>query len=276
MAEKPTTPSVNPLNPKPQTEAGIAFAKWLKERRKLTDEEIADIELLISDLKRGYDTLKLKPRTEYGIAFAQWALDYAPLTQADLLDIEAQIQALKPVPPPPPPPPVTPKPLTQYEWQMKKKAEEEAKAKEEAAAKAKLKPVPPAPEKPPKQPTVKPELIIKRTHYPKWWNDEGVAAISLTSPGSQFVISARGDYSLFIGAIVLTVSGECQLTFSFGTFGAMGKIRLGGADEPRGIVIAMGNSPAPCGTASFMITAESSEAVNVGGFTSYFLWKKEA
>jgi hypothetical protein len=156
----------------------------------------------------------------------------------------------------------------------KPKKKEEEKKKEEAA------PKPAEPEKPrvaapPKQPTVKPQLVIKRTPYPKWWNDEGIAKIALSSPGSQFVITARGDYSLYIATIVLTVSGECDITFAFGSSGSSGPMDLGGADEPRGIVIAMGNSPAPCGSGSFMVTATSAEAVSIGGFVSYFLWKKE-
>jgi len=120
-----------------------------------------------------------------------------------------------------------------------------------------------------------PDLIIKRTPYPKWWNDEGIAKISLTSPGSQFVITARGDYSLYIATIVLTVSGECNIVFTFGQAGVSGSMDLGGADEPRGIVIAAGNSPTPCGSGSFMITATSDESVSIGGYVSYYLWKKE-
>ena len=154
------------------------------------------------------------------------------------------------------------------------KKKEEEKKKEVAPTKPEEAPRP-AVAAPPKQPTVKPELVIKRTPYPKWWNDEGIAKISLSSPGSQFVITARGDYSLYIATIVLTVSGECDITFAFGSSGSSGPMDLGGADEPRGIVIAMGNSPAPCGSGSFMVTATSSEAVSIGGFVSYFLWKKE-
>jgi len=80
---------------------------------------------------------------------------------------------------------------------------------------------------------------------------------------------------LYISTIVLTVSGECDITFSFGIAGSSGPMNFGGDDEPRGMVIAMGNSPAPCGGGSFMITASSTEAVSIGGFVSYYLWKKE-
>ena len=222
---------------------------------------------------------------------------FLPRTAAEVKRIEDILSGdIEVKPPTPPPTPKPAAPLTQAEFQAKKKAEEAAKAAEAAKAKKaeeakraeeakaeeaearKAKPPaprPPAPEKPPIQPTIKPDLIIKRTHFPKWWNDEGVAAIALTSPGSQFVITARGDYQLFIGAIVLTVSGECNITFFFGSAGQSGPMDLGGADEPRGMVIAMGNAPAPCGTGSFMVTATSDEAVNIGGFVSYFLWKKD-
>ena len=185
-------------------------------------------------------------------------------------------------PTPKPPGPTGPKPLTQAEWQAKKKAEEEAAAKAKEAVKAKeaaaAKPLAEAAAKVPPQVISRPapELIIKRTPYPKWWNDEGIAKISLSSPGSQFVITARGDYSLYIATIVLTVSGECDIVFTFGGAGESGSMDLGGTDEPRGMVIAGGNSPMPCGSGSFMITAISDDSVSIGGYISYYLWKKEA
>jgi hypothetical protein len=154
------------------------------------------------------------------------------------------------------------------------KEEEEEKKKQVAPAKPTEAPTPPE-ETPPKQPTEKPELIITRTKYPKWWNDEGIAKISLTSPGSQFIITARSDYMLYVATIVLTVDGECTITFAFGSAGSSGPMNFGGEGQPKGIVIAMGNSPAPCGYGSFMVTASSEEAVSVGGFVSYYLWKKE-
>lgn len=123
-------------------------------------------------------------------------------------------------------------------------------------------------------PVVPESVVLTITGYPKWWNEEGMAKISLTSPGSQFVISARADYQLYIATIVLTVSGECNITLSFGAAGSSGPMDFGGTDEPRAIVIAMGNSPAPCGTGSFMVTAESEDPVSIGGFISYYLWKK--
>ena len=159
------------------------------------------------------------------------------------------------------------------EPEAQKKEEEEKKRKEAAAKPAE--PEKPKAAAPPKQPTVKPELVIKRTAYPKWWNDEGIAKISLTSPGSQFVITAKSDFMLYIATIVLTVTGECTITFAFGSAGSGGAMNFGGEGQPMGIVIAMGNSPAPCGYGSFMVTATSNDPVSIGGFVSYFLWKKE-
>jgi len=159
------------------------------------------------------------------------------------------------------------------ESEAQKKEEEEKKRKEAAAKPAE--PEKPKAAAPPKQPTVKPELVIKRTAYPKWWNDEGIAKISLTSPGSQFVITAKSDFMLYIATIVLTVTGECTITFAFGSAGSGGAMNFGGEGQPMGIVIAMGNSPAPCGYGSFMVTATSNDPVSIGGFVSYFLWKKE-
>lgn len=195
------------------------------------------------------------PRTPTNIKtdFEIWAKGRMGLTRTELAQNFADTHKLTPT--------------EKYNLTEQIKGEEaEAIALEEA----KKPPVPPQ-----VQPAVKPNLIIKRTPYPKWWNDEGIAKISFSSPGSQFIVTARGDYSLYIATIVLTVSGECDITFSFGTAGSSGSMDFGGSDEPRGIVIAMGNSPTPCGSGSFMITATSDESVLIGGYVSYYLWKKE-
>ena len=183
-----------------------------------------------------------------------------------LLDEELEEAPPKPPKPPPPKPPKPPPPPPG-------RPEKPPPTPPGPPAPAPPPPRPPAPAPPPKGPVVKPELIIERTAYPKWWKDEGVAAINLAGAGSQFVVSARSDYTLYIGAIVLTVSGETNITFGFGVHGSSGSMDLGGSDEPRGIVIAMGNSPAPCGSGSFTVTSDGADAA-VGGFVTYFLWKK--
>jgi hypothetical protein len=125
----------------------------------------------------------------------------------------------------------------------------------------------PAP--PQKQPTVKPTLIIARTPYPKWWKDLQTAEISLDNTGTEIIILPNPNYYLYIATIVLTVSGETDITFAFGVFGNSGAMDFGGDGEPRGIVIAMGNSPTSCGTGSFQITS-SGAGIHVGGFVSYY------
>ena len=124
----------------------------------------------------------------------------------------------------------------------------------------------PAP--PQSQPQVKPTLIIARTPYPKWWKDLQTAAIDMDTAGTKIILLPNPNFYLYIATIVLTVSGETNITLAFGVFGNTGAMDFGAEGEPRGIVIAMGNSPTSCGAGSFQIT--SSEAVHVGGFISYF------
>jgi hypothetical protein len=125
----------------------------------------------------------------------------------------------------------------------------------------------PAP--PQAQPTIKPTLIIARTPYPKWWKDLQTAAIDIDDAATEIIILPNPNFYLYIATIVLTVSGETNLTFHFGVFGNSGPMDFGGDGEPRGIVIAMGNSPTSCGTGSFQITS-SGAAIQVSGFVSYY------
>ena len=118
------------------------------------------------------------------------------------------------------------------------------------------------------------ELIITRIGYPKWWKELETAKISLSDAGTQIVVSGRADSLLFIASIVLTVSGETNLKFGFGIFGESGSMDFGGTDEPRGIVIAMGNSPAACGPEGFSVISDGA-AIAVGGFVSYYQIKRD-
>jgi hypothetical protein len=131
------------------------------------------------------------------------------------------------------------------------------------------KPAAPIPAPPQKQPEVKPTLIIARTPYPKWWKDLQTAAIDIDLAGTEIIILPNPNFYLYIATIVLTVSGETNITLHFGVFGESGAMDFGGEGEPRGIVIAMGNSPTSCGTGSFQITAGPDD-VHVGGFVSYY------
>jgi hypothetical protein len=127
-----------------------------------------------------------------------------------------------------------------------------------------------------KKPTVPEELLIARTPYPKWWRDSLNAKIELIAPGSQVLATVSGNLRLFVATIILTVTGETVITFTFGNAGSSGPIYLGGENQPMGIVIAMGNSPAPCGQGILEITATDPTAVtpSVGGWATCFAEEK--
>ena len=115
-----------------------------------------------------------------------------------------------------------------------------------------------------------PDLLIARTPYPKWWKDNLTAPINILGPATQVIATGKADNRLWVATIVLTVSGETTITFTFGTMGISGTMNLGGTDEPKGIVIAMGNSPASCGMGGFSIYS-SGPGISVGGFVTFFL-----
>ena len=125
-------------------------------------------------------------------------------------------------------------------------------------------------EKPPVTPTVKPGLIITRTRYPKWWKELQTAAISLSTTGTQEVVPTRSGNNVFIATIVLVVSGETNIVMDFGVFGPTGVMNFGGENEPRGMLMAMGESPASCGEGGFSVSS-TGENIVVGGFVSYYL-----
>ena len=150
----------------------------------------------------------------------------------------------------------------------KEKAEIETLIKTEEAKAAALAEVKPPTPTPPKQPTIKPELIIARTPYPKWWKDAYAWDINIDTAGTHIVIPQTPGYRTYIATIVLTVGGEVNITFTFGSFPPSGTMDFGGENEPRGMVISTGNSPIPCGGGGFKITTSAS--VHVGGFITYF------
>lgn len=132
-------------------------------------------------------------------------------------------------------------------------------------------PAPPAPP-PPAKPTVKPELLIERIPYPKWWKDSLNAKIDLVAPGSQVLATVTGKLRLYVSVIVITVTGETIITFTFGNAGSSGPIYLGGENQPMGMVVAMGNSPAPCGNGSLEISATDpwDSTPSIGGWATCF------
>lgn len=115
-----------------------------------------------------------------------------------------------------------------------------------------------------------PSLTITRTPYPKWWKNLQTAPISLSTAGSKIIVPANYSFLLFIATIVLTVSGDTDISFTFGVFGSSGSMDFGGTNEPRGIVIAMGDSPAPCGAGAFSVSS-GGVGIAVGGFVTYYL-----
>jgi len=144
--------------------------------------------------------------------------------------------------------------------------------KKEAPKPPPLKPPPPPPPPPPVKPKVPPELVIERIPYPKWWRDSLNAKIDLTAPGSATLATVTGKLRLFVSVIVITVTGQTVITITFGNSGTSGPIYLGGESQPMGIVIAMGNSPAPCGNGSLSISATDPGGVtpSIGGWATCF------
>jgi hypothetical protein len=123
---------------------------------------------------------------------------------------------------------------------------------------------PPPPTPPPQ------EIIITRIPYPKWWLDSNNAYISLSDAGEQWVVPSRPGFRIYIATIVLTVTDETEIIFYFGSAGRSGLMHFGGEGGPKGIVIAMGNSPAPCGEGGFSLLSNGVGAA-VGGFVTYYL-----
>ena len=254
----------------PQTEAGVSFATWLADHRPLTSAEISDI---LKQIQTPGSLQGVSPAPVIGHGAPQLipgAPAAAILAPQQWSGPQGSFAAL--------PPSIKPediKPTTAFgiEFQDWVKRRDALTAKEIAdltkqlkTLKEQLTAAAAAAAKPP----VKPELIISRTPYPKWWRTLNTAKIELTGAGTQIVVPTPGKFTLFIATIVLTVSDETDVSFGFGVFGSSGALDLGGADEPRGIVVAMGDSPAPCGKGGFTVTSTGS-GVAVGGFVTYYL-----
>ena len=118
-------------------------------------------------------------------------------------------------------------------------------------------------------PTVNPTLIIERTPYPKWWKDARAWGVDLTGPGTRVVIAPTPGYRTYISSIVLTVDGETNVTIGMGVFGVSGAMDFGGEGQPKGIVMAMGNSPLPCGEGGLTISSDGA-GVHLTGLVVYY------
>jgi hypothetical protein len=207
--------------------------------------------MAVTPTKPKKTTTQVKTPTQYIPPFANWSAGRTGFAKGELEEIYAVTFGLTP--------------------EAIKKLEEETKTK----ATELLKPAPVT--KPQVTPTITPtvakELLIARTPYPKWWNDSLTARISLSAPGSQVLATVAGNLKLYVATIVITVTGETQITLSFGNYQSSGPLYLGGEGQPMGIVIAMGNSPAPCGQGSLVISATDPDGVlpSIGGFATCFV-----
>ena len=183
-------------------------------------------------------------------AFEKWAEGRTGFSKGELAEIYASSFGLAP--------------------EALKKLEGEIGAK----ATTTLIPKPVAKPKVPPQVTTRPapDLLIARTPYPKWWKDSLNAKINLTAPGSAVLATVSGNLRLFVATIVLTVTGETVIRFTFGNAGSSGPIYLGGENQPMGMVVAMGNSPAPCGAGKLTISATDpgDGTPSVGGWATCF------
>lgn len=120
---------------------------------------------------------------------------------------------------------------------------------------------------------VEPKLIIARTPYPKWWKDSRAWNININEAGTWRIIPQTPGYRTYIATLVFTVSGETNIVLQFGIFPPTGPMDFGGDGEPRGIVIAMGDSPAPCGEGGFVISSDGA-GILVSGFVVYYYEKE--
>jgi hypothetical protein len=184
-------------------------------------------------------------------SFDEWATGYESLSIEDLLDIYTKSAGL----------------TTEQANTLKASVRKVPGAGAGAPAPS-AKPTPT-----PTKPTVPPELIIHRIPYPKWWKDSLNAKIALTAPGSQTLATVAGNLRLFVATIALTVTAATEITIDFGTAGSSGPIYLGDTGQPMGMVIAMGNSPAPCGRGPLTITASDpyGDTPLIGGFATCFV-----
>jgi hypothetical protein len=192
-------------------------------------------------------TTQVKPVTTGIPSFENWSEGRTGFSKGELEELYSLTFGL------------TPEALKKLEGQTGIKATETLKPKEVAKPK-----VPPQEIKRPAQ-----DLLITRMGYPKWWKDQGVAPINLSTAGNQTVVNGTTGSKTFVSAIVLTVSGETTVSFWFGQFGQSGLMNLGGENEPRGIVISMADSPAPCGDGGFAVYS-SGAMISVGGFVVYY------
>lgn len=145
----------------------------------------------------------------------------------------------------------------------------------QAAATAQAPGKPPIPLKPPipqpAQPTVKPELVIKRTEFPKWWSNLTTAKIDISSQGSQILIPWRSGHFSYLVSMVFVCDGETDLSLRLASTPITGPMSFGGSDEPRGMTINFGEGPIPCGDQIlYLFSDPPTPPVQVSGLAVYY------
>ena len=115
-----------------------------------------------------------------------------------------------------------------------------------------------------------PSVPLPKTRvYPSDYKDYRPAPINFTGPGTSIIVQPTPGQIINISMIVLFVSGATNVTFTFGNLGGSGPIPVGDIDQPRGMVISYGNTPARCGSGPFSIYS-SEDGISVLGHVIYF------
>ena len=119
-----------------------------------------------------------------------------------------------------------------------------------------------------KKPRTKPTRLSKRATYPRWWKQIKAAGINFSTAGIHTIIPGEPGTRHFISLITFTVGGETNIVLYNGPFAFTGPMDFGGVDEPRGIVIPLGDSPIMLSPSSGF-SIGSTLAVQVSGFIAY-------
>jgi hypothetical protein len=114
-----------------------------------------------------------------------------------------------------------------------------------------------------------PAVLPPHLAYPPTWRDLRIAGINLAAPGSVQIAGAVAGKRTFVSFITFTVDGDTSITIGFGTMGSTGPMDFGDTDEPRGIVMNFGDSPAPCGLGGCVLTSDGA-GVAVHGFAVFY------
>jgi len=142
------------------------------------------------------------------------------------------------------------------------------------------KPTPPilAPPPPPPTPTKPPSnLIITRTEFPKWWKNLASSKINIPSEGAETIVPFGGGRNKYLVSLFFVCSGETIIYLRLGGTPVTGPMSFGGIDEPRGMVLNLGEAPIPCGNEIMQIVSDPPEPpVQVSGIAVYYIEPPEA